>query len=75
MRNRWYEIPFFLTAAFILFYPGAIASLFNVDAGYRYYFFLPGLVIYAAVIFIQKIRLTVAERGGLYMRRDRRSFL
>jgi TRAP transporter 4TM/12TM fusion protein len=60
-RNRWYEIPFFLTAAFILFYPGAIASLFNVDAGYRYYFFLPGLVIYAAVIFIQKIRLTVAE--------------
>jgi TRAP transporter 4TM/12TM fusion protein len=64
-RNRWYEIPFFLTAAFILFYPGAIASLFNVDAGYRYYFFLPGLVIYATVIFIQKIRLTVAGRKGV----------
>jgi TRAP transporter 4TM/12TM fusion protein len=66
LRNRWYEIPFFLTTAFILFYPGAIASLFNVDAGYRYYFFLPGLVIYATVIFIQKIRLTVAERRQVF---------
>ena len=60
-RNRWYEIPFFLTASFILFHPGAIASFFHVDPSMKYYLFPVGLFIYGLVIFIQKIRLGTAR--------------
>jgi TRAP-type uncharacterized transport system fused permease subunit len=55
-RNRWYEIPFFLAAAFILFHPGAIASFLNVDPSAKYYMFSLGLFIYGVVIFEQKMR-------------------
>jgi len=63
IRNKWYDIPFFLTASLILFHPGAIASFFNVDPSMKYYFFLLGLFVYALVLFIQKIRLMAAERA------------
>ncbi len=56
-RNRWYEIPFFLAAAFILFYPGAIASLIHMDPALRYFLFPLGLATYGTVIFIQKMRI------------------
>ncbi len=62
-RNKWYEIPFFLTAAFILFHPGGVASIFNVDSSMKYYFFLLGLFIYGLVISIQKIRIMAAKSG------------
>ena len=61
-RNRWYEIPFLIGAAFILFHPGAIASLFHIDMALKYYFFSVGLVIYSLVILSQKVRLGKAER-------------
>jgi len=61
IRNKWYDIPFFLTAAFTLFHPGGMASLFNVDSGKRYYFFFLGLAIYAVVVLIQKIRMKTAS--------------
>ena len=61
-RNRWYEIPFLIGAAFILFHPGAIASLFHIDTALKYYFFSVGLVIYSLVILSQKVRLRKAER-------------
>ena len=56
-KNKWYDIPFFLGAAFVLFHPGAIASFFSVDQAYKYYFFPLGFVIYGTVIFIQKMRI------------------
>ena len=56
-RNKWYDIPFFLTASFILFHPGAIASLLNIDLSYKYYLFSLGLLIYGVVIVMQKIRM------------------
>jgi hypothetical protein len=55
-RNRWYDIPFLLAAAFILLHPGGAASLFHADQGGRYYFFIPGILIYAAVMLIQRVR-------------------
>ncbi len=61
-RNRWYEIPFLIGAAFILFHPGAVASLFYIDITHKYYFFSVGLVVYSLVILSQKIRLGKAER-------------
>jgi TRAP-type uncharacterized transport system fused permease subunit len=56
-RNKWYDIPFFLTAAFILFHPGAIASLLHMDLSLKYYLFPLGLLIYGVVVFIQKTRM------------------
>ncbi|MFC1820316.1 TRAP transporter permease [Thermodesulfobacteriota bacterium] len=63
-RNKWYDIPFFLTAAFILFHPGAIASFFNIDPAMKYYMFPVGLIIYGMVIFLQKIRISSADRAA-----------
>jgi TRAP transporter 4TM/12TM fusion protein len=56
-KNRFYEIPFFLAAAFILFHPGGLGILFNVDQAYRYWLFPIGLFIYGAVILQQKLRM------------------
>ena len=56
-RNRWYEIPFLIGAAFVLFHPGAVASFLHVDMALKYYFFSLGLVVYGLVIFSQKMRL------------------
>ena len=56
-RNKWYDIPFFLTGAFVLFHPGAIAPLLNVDLSMKYYLFPIGLFIYGLGILLQKIRI------------------
>lgn len=56
IKNKLYEIPFFLLAAFVLFHPGAIATLFDVDQSMKYYFFPLGIAIYCFVIFLQKMR-------------------
>jgi hypothetical protein len=61
IRNKWYDIPFFLAAAFTLFHPGGIASLFNVDSSKKYYFFLLGLFLYGLVVSLQKIRKKMSE--------------
>ncbi len=56
-KNRLYEIPFLLTAAFILFHPGAVASLFNMDLSMKYALFPFGILIYGLVVFHQKRRI------------------
>jgi TRAP transporter 4TM/12TM fusion protein len=61
-RNRWYEIPFFLAAAFTLFHPGGVATLLNVNPANKYYLFPLGVVIYGLVIFLQKLRMTAVAR-------------
>ncbi len=63
-RNKWYEIPFFLAAAFILFYPGAIAELFGIYSEKKYFFYILGLLIYALVVFMQKVRVKQEEENG-----------
>ena len=56
-KNRLYEIPFFLTASFILFHPGGLGTLLNIDQAYRYWLFPIGLFFYGAVILQQKLRM------------------
>jgi len=60
VRNKWYDIPFFLAAWFTLFHPGGVAALFGVGPDYRYYFFFPGLLLYGIVLLFQKLRKWVA---------------
>ncbi|MCD4744432.1 MAG: TRAP transporter fused permease subunit, partial [Desulfobacteraceae bacterium] len=57
IKIKWYEIPFFLLGAFVLFHPGAIASLLDIDLSYKYYLFPLGFVLYGTAIGIQKLRL------------------
>ena len=56
-KNRLYEIPFFLAASFILFHPGGLAALLNIEQAYRYWLFPIGLLVYAAVILHQRLRI------------------
>ncbi|MEE8483425.1 MAG: TRAP transporter permease [Nitrospinota bacterium] len=59
-RNKLWELPFFLAAAFILFYPGAIASLFGIEGGAKYFFYFAGLAAYALAFAMQKYRMRTA---------------
>ncbi|MBW1774031.1 MAG: DUF3394 domain-containing protein, partial [Deltaproteobacteria bacterium] len=59
-RNRWYDIPFFLAAAYTLLHPGGVASFFHVDQSKKYYLFILGLLIYAVVVLIQRFRVKSA---------------
>ena len=61
IRNRWYDIPFFLAASFILFYPGALASVFGIESNAKYFFYFPGILIYMMVILAQKIRMKAGD--------------
>ncbi len=56
-KNRLYEIPFFLAASFVLFHPGAIAGLININESYKYYLYPLGIIIYAIVIMMQYVRV------------------
>jgi len=60
-RNKWYDIPFFLLAAFILFHPGGIAAQLNIDQSMKYYLFPLGIIIYGMVVLLQKTRLKGIE--------------
>ena len=56
-KNRVYEIPLFLAAAFVLFNPGAIAPLFHVGMESKYTLFPVGLALYGAALLLQKQRI------------------
>ena len=49
VKNKWYELPFFLMVSFTLFHPGAVASLFHIDPSMKYTAFLIGLVLYGMI--------------------------
>ena len=57
-RNRWYELPMFLAASVILFYPAIVTRVFHLDHGLRYYMYLLGLAVYASAYLLQRFRVT-----------------
>ncbi len=61
-KNRWYEVPFFLLASFILFWPGAIANRLPVELPSKYFVFALGLAIYLGVVLAQKLRMPPATK-------------
>jgi TRAP transporter 4TM/12TM fusion protein len=62
-KNKWYEIPFFLIASLILFWPAMVTRIFNLDYSLRYYMYIVGIGIYALSYFIQKLRIKSSEGG------------
>jgi TRAP transporter 4TM/12TM fusion protein len=65
-KNKWYEIPLFLIASLILFWPAVITRIFNLDYSLRYYMYVVGIAIYALSYLIQKLRLKALKgQGGI----------
>jgi TRAP-type uncharacterized transport system fused permease subunit len=56
-KNKWYEVPLFLIAALILFNPGVISGILKLSPGNKYFFYILGLVIFAVVAILQKLRI------------------
>ena len=56
IKNKWYEVPLYLVASLILFYPAVVTKIFNLDPALRYYMYFIGLAIYGLSYFIQKLR-------------------
>lgn len=62
LKNKWYEVPIYLLASVIFFYPAIVTKVFNLDYGLRYYMYLLAMVVYAAAYLIQRARLRSAAR-------------
>jgi TRAP-type uncharacterized transport system fused permease subunit len=65
MRNKWYEVPLLLTASLLLFYPAVATRVLNLDYGLRYYMYIPGLVLYGAAYFAQRLRARCDDLAGV----------
>jgi len=60
IKNKWYEIPLFLIASLILFYPAIITKTFNLHYGLRYYMYFVGMAVYGLSYLVQKLRLRIS---------------
>ncbi len=69
IKNKWYEIPLFLIASLILFYPAIVTSIFNLDSNLRYYMYFVGIAVYGLSYLVQRLRLRVfsVSRSGSAM--------
>ncbi len=57
VRNKWYEIPVFMAAAFFLYLPNVAASLFSWNTSMFPLLYLIGVAIYASAFGLQKLRM------------------
>ncbi len=55
-KNKLYEVPLFLAASVILFYPAIVTKIFNLDHELRYYMYFLGFAIYGLAYLIQRSR-------------------
>ncbi len=62
-KNRIYEMPLFLIASAIFFYPALLTNLFNLSHDVRYYMYLVGFAIYGLAYMIQRSRMKVEIRS------------
>jgi TRAP-type uncharacterized transport system fused permease subunit len=60
IKNKWYEIPLFLIASLILFYPAILTKIFNLDYNLRYYMYFVGIAVYGLCYLIQKLRIRIS---------------
>jgi len=57
VKNKWYEMPIFLIASVIFFYPAIITRIFDLNHNLRYYMYFIGIAVYGFAYVIQKLRL------------------
>jgi TRAP-type uncharacterized transport system fused permease subunit len=56
-RNKWYEVPIFLLASLIFFFPAVVTRVFGLDPGIRYYMYLVAAGVYAMAFLLQRARV------------------
>ena len=57
IKSKWYEIPLFLIASLILFYPAIVTKIFNLNHNLRYYMYFLGMAVYGISYLIQRLRM------------------
>jgi TRAP-type uncharacterized transport system fused permease subunit len=60
IKNRWYEIPLFLLASLIFFYPAIVTRIFHLNHSLRYYMYFVGIAVYGLSYCVQKLRLKIS---------------
>ncbi|RUM36964.1 MAG: TRAP transporter permease [Desulfobulbus sp.] len=61
-KNKFWEIPLFLSVTFILMQPQRIAQWLGMPHEQRYWTYLIGMVLFAIIFFLQKIRGSEARQ-------------
>ncbi len=62
-RNKIYEMPLFLVASAIFFYPALLTNLLNLNHDLRYYMYFAGFAIYGLAYLLQRSRRKVGTRS------------
>jgi len=63
-RNKWYEVPLFLAASLLLFYPAVATRSLHLDYALRYTMYIPGLFLYAVPYLMQRRRTAHTRSKG-----------
>jgi TRAP transporter 4TM/12TM fusion protein len=63
IKNKWYEIPLFLLASLIFFYPAIVTKILHLDHSLRYYMYLVGMVVYSVPYFSQRLRIARSQEA------------
>jgi len=56
IRNKFWEIPFLLATAFILFRPGTLLPIFGLGEDMKYYMYLVGMGLFGLIVIEQLLR-------------------
>lgn len=64
-KNKFYEIPLFLAASFVLFRPDIIARWINIPNDQRYWSYLIGLGIWVLVYLLQRPRVIKQDSAAV----------
>lgn len=61
VKNKIWEIPLFLLATFVLFHPAGLLEIFNYSLEYKYYMYIPGMLVFMLLVGIQTLRMKKSE--------------
>jgi len=61
-RNKFWEIPFMLVTAFVLFRPGTLLPIFGLGEDYKYWMYLVGMGLFGLLILEQMFRMKLAKK-------------
>lgn len=62
IRNKIWEIPFFLVTAFILFRPGTLLPVFGLGEEMKYYMYFVGMAMFGLLVLEQLFRMRLARK-------------
>ena len=62
-RNRFYEVPLFLSVTFMLMRPDAVSSWIGIAHDQRYWVYPIGLAMYGMIYLMQRVRIPKTAAG------------